>query len=189
MLLGAQIVTVNKQTLPATGRSDNRCCWRRRFFCAVPAILAARSASKAVLALQFPVLGARAGRQGLQPAIDSIVQNVNKSGDENAEEIPGPDPRFANPAALPQLAAVLTAVLGLLVLAGWAFAIPVLKSVLPGAVEMTANTAVGLVLAACALFIRCDRPSPVRTNTRSCDGSLSRNRRRCGSTTKRFRRS
>jgi len=40
------------------------------------------------------------------------------------------------------------------------FDVPVLKSVLPGAVEMTANTAVGLVLAACALFILCGRSSP-----------------------------
>ena len=52
-----------------------------------------------------------------------------------------------------QLAAILTAVLGVTVLAGWAFHLPLLKSVLAGAVEMKANTAVALVLAACALFI------------------------------------
>jgi PAS domain S-box-containing protein len=88
------------------------------------------------------------------------MSNVKRSGDENAEEIPGRGPRAGNPAALPRLAAVITAMLGLAVLAGWAFAVPVLKSVLPGAVEMRANAAVGLVLAACALFILCDRPSP-----------------------------
>ena len=61
---------------------------------------------------------------------------------------------------LVRLAAVMTAVLGVIVLAGWAFGIPLLKSVLPGAVEMKANTAVGLVLAGCALFILGARPSP-----------------------------
>jgi signal transduction histidine kinase/CheY-like chemotaxis protein len=59
-----------------------------------------------------------------------------------------------------RLAAVLTAALGMTVLAGWAFGLPLLKSVLPGAVEMKANTAVGLVLAGCALYILDDRRSP-----------------------------
>jgi len=63
-------------------------------------------------------------------------------------------------ALLVRLAAVLTAALGVIVLAGWAFDLPLLKSVLPGAVEMKANTAVGLVLAGCALFILGNRPSP-----------------------------
>src|SRR4029077_7513271 len=88
----------------------------------------------------------------------------NASSDENTEEIPeefpGADASARNPAALPRLAALITAVLGLVVLAVWSCAVPVLKSVLPGAAEMTADTAVGLVLAACALFILCDRPSP-----------------------------
>src|SRR5258706_3941377 len=63
-------------------------------------------------------------------------------------------------ALLVRLAAVLTTALGVIVLAGWAFGLPLLKSVLPGAVEMKANTAVGLVLAGCALFILGGRPSP-----------------------------
>ena len=63
-------------------------------------------------------------------------------------------------ARLVRLAAVLTAALGVIVLAGWAFGLPLLRSVLPGAVEMVANTAVGLVLAGCALFVLGDRPSP-----------------------------
>src|SRR5471032_2518718 len=87
------------------------------------------------------------------------MSNVKKSDDETKEEIRGPGPSVGNPAALPRLAAVIAAMLGLAGLAGWAFAVPVLKSVLPGAVEMRANAAVGLVLAACALFILCDRPS------------------------------
>jgi hypothetical protein len=53
----------------------------------------------------------------------------------------------------------LSAALGATVLAGWAFDVPLLKSVLPGAVEMKADTAPGLVLAGCALFILGDRPS------------------------------
>ena len=97
---------------------------------------------------------------GVRLATKIIVSNVNKNDDENTEEVLGQGSRSGSSAALPRLAAVITAVLGLVVLAGWAFAVPVLKSVLPGAVEMRANAAVGLVLAACALFILCDRPSP-----------------------------
>ena len=65
-------------------------------------------------------------------------------------------------ALLVRSAAVLTAALGVIVLAGWAFGLPLLRSVLPGAVEMVANTAVGLALAGCALFVLGDRPSPPR---------------------------
>jgi hypothetical protein len=70
------------------------------------------------------------------------------------------------PALLVRLAAVLSAALGAVVLAGWAFGLPLLKSVLPGAVEMKANTAVGLVLSGCALFILGDRPSSVQRSAR-----------------------
>ena len=60
---------------------------------------------------------------------------------------------------LPQLAAVMTAIMGVIALAGWSFSSPLLKSVLPGAVEMKANTAVGLILSACALFILGNGPT------------------------------
>jgi signal transduction histidine kinase/DNA-binding NarL/FixJ family response regulator len=49
--------------------------------------------------------------------------------------------------------AISVAAIGLSAIAGWAFAIPFLKSVLPGAVEMKANTAVGLLLSAIGLFL------------------------------------
>ncbi|WP_197490399.1 hybrid sensor histidine kinase/response regulator [Halothiobacillus diazotrophicus] len=52
-----------------------------------------------------------------------------------------------------------TLVLGIIVLYGWAFDIPLLKSVLPGAVEMKANTAIGLILSALALWLLNDSPS------------------------------
>jgi len=58
-----------------------------------------------------------------------------------------------SPCTFPRLAAMLSAGVGLSGLAGWVFDIPLLKSVLPGAVEMKANTAIGLLLSACALFI------------------------------------
>src|SRR2546423_557659 len=58
-----------------------------------------------------------------------------------------------SPLDLPLVAAVTTAVLGILVLVGWGLAIPSLRSVLPGAVEMKANTAIGLILASIALFL------------------------------------
>lgn len=51
----------------------------------------------------------------------------------------------------------MTVVLGVLVLAGWVFEIPALRSVLPGAVQMKANTALGLTLAGAALFLLADR--------------------------------
>lgn len=57
---------------------------------------------------------------------------------------------------LVRLAAGLTAVIGVAVLTGWALSVPALKSLLPGAVEMKANTAVGLVGTACALYVLCD---------------------------------
>ncbi len=53
----------------------------------------------------------------------------------------------------PQIAGALTALLGLLVLVGWALDIPALKSVVQGAVQMKANTALALVLAGVALII------------------------------------
>src|SRR5258708_24140027 len=46
---------------------------------------------------------------------------------------------------------------GLVALAGWAFHIPALTRVLPGAVEMKANTAVALILCGVALLISADR--------------------------------
>ncbi|MES2887507.1 MAG: PAS domain S-box protein [Pseudomonadota bacterium] len=49
--------------------------------------------------------------------------------------------------------------LGLLVLAGWALNIPLLKSVVPGAVEMKINTAVGLALCGSALWLASRAPS------------------------------
>ncbi|MFT3929349.1 MAG: ATP-binding protein [Spongiibacteraceae bacterium] len=48
---------------------------------------------------------------------------------------------------------MLVVLLGLCVLIGWLLDLSVLKSVLPGAVEMKANTALALVLAGSALFI------------------------------------
>ena len=61
---------------------------------------------------------------------------------------------------LVRLAAVLAALLGIVVFAGWLFDLPLLRSVLSGAVEMKANTAVALVLAGIALYVLGGRPSP-----------------------------
>jgi signal transduction histidine kinase/CheY-like chemotaxis protein/HPt (histidine-containing phosphotransfer) domain-containing protein len=51
------------------------------------------------------------------------------------------------------IAAGLSAILGILVLIGWAFDSPALRGVIRGAVEMKANTAVTLIAAAGALWI------------------------------------
>jgi signal transduction histidine kinase/CheY-like chemotaxis protein/HPt (histidine-containing phosphotransfer) domain-containing protein len=55
--------------------------------------------------------------------------------------------------------AVITVAIGASVLVGYTFDIALLRRVLPGAVEMKANTAVALVLAAASLFLLSDRPS------------------------------
>jgi PAS domain S-box-containing protein len=46
-----------------------------------------------------------------------------------------------------------TALLGMMVLCGWVFDIPLLRSVIPGAVQMKANTALGLITCAAALAL------------------------------------
>jgi signal transduction histidine kinase/FixJ family two-component response regulator len=62
----------------------------------------------------------------------------------------------------PRVAAVASALLGFTVLIGWAYAIPSLRSVIPGAVEMKPNTAVGLIVASVALFMLNYRPGASR---------------------------
>lgn len=52
-----------------------------------------------------------------------------------------------------RLAASATLLTGLSVLAGWVWEVSLLKSVLPGAVDMKANTALGLIAAGAALWL------------------------------------
>src|ERR1700722_5908300 len=59
---------------------------------------------------------------------------------------------LANRAAPARLAATLAALIGLVTLCGWAFDYPVMRSLLPGAVQMKANTAVALMLSGFALL-------------------------------------
>lgn len=68
-------------------------------------------------------------------------------------------------AVVGRLAALLTVVIGLSVLAGWGFDLPQLRSMIPGAVEMKANTALALLMAGIALFMLGDR-EVVRLRTR-----------------------
>ncbi|WP_326541516.1 response regulator [Pseudorhodoferax sp.] len=53
-----------------------------------------------------------------------------------------------------RLACALSALLALAVLAGWQFDLPALRSLIPGAVQMKANTALALLACACALWLR-----------------------------------
>src|SRR5271167_4704229 len=57
-------------------------------------------------------------------------------------------------------AAIAVAMLGCVVLWGWAFHIPVLKSVLPGLVTMKPNTALSLALCAVSLLLILPEPPP-----------------------------
>ncbi|MBY0574062.1 MAG: PAS domain S-box protein, partial [Undibacterium sp.] len=50
-------------------------------------------------------------------------------------------------------AAGLAALFGLFAMVGWAFSIPLFKSVLPGAIEMKANTALGILASASSLYL------------------------------------
>jgi PAS domain S-box-containing protein len=58
-----------------------------------------------------------------------------------------------------RLAAAVTVLIGMVSLTGWALHLQTLTSVLPGAVEMKANTAFSLLLIGSALFILAGRPS------------------------------
>jgi PAS domain S-box-containing protein len=60
---------------------------------------------------------------------------------------------LANRSLPARLAASVTLLLGLAALSGWALHLQALTSILPGAVEMKANTALCLILAAGALFL------------------------------------
>ena len=64
------------------------------------------------------------------------------------------------------LTAVVAGAVGMMGLAGWTIGIPALKSVLPGAVEMKANAAVALLMAAGALFILDRKRSPATVRQR-----------------------
>jgi PAS domain S-box-containing protein len=55
------------------------------------------------------------------------------------------------------VAATVTALFGLVAVTGWVFHLPALTRVLPGAVEMKANTALALILCGAALLILADR--------------------------------
>lgn len=65
-----------------------------------------------------------------------------------------------NPPLLPRLFALFTIIIGVTTLIGWALDNPLFKSLLHNTVPMKANTALGLILAATALFILSIRPSP-----------------------------
>jgi PAS domain S-box-containing protein len=64
---------------------------------------------------------------------------------------------WGNRAAPARVAATVTALFGLVAVTGWVFHLPALTRVLPGAVEMKANTALALILCGAALLILADR--------------------------------
>ena len=66
--------------------------------------------------------------------------------------------------------AAFSAVVGLVGLAGWVFAVPVLKSGLPGQVQIKANTAICLILLGVSLWLR--RKANEQTRVRNFAGQL-----------------
>src|SRR3981081_1317360 len=64
---------------------------------------------------------------------------------------------WGNRAAPARAAAAVTAFFGLVAVTGWVFHLPALTRVLPGAVEMKANTALALILWGASLLILADR--------------------------------
>ena len=88
----------------------------------------------------------------------STDKAADKDADTNADTAAASGSRLLSPEpGAPRLFALVacafSALLGLVVLCGWAFDLPLLRSVIPGAVEMKANTAVGLVASAAALWL------------------------------------
>jgi len=83
-----------------------------------------------------------------------MSNTLPEPGQGGHREGPGPQ-RSTGPLTtlLLRLAAGVTLLTGLSVLAGWVWEVPLLKSVLPGAVEMKANTALGLIAAGAALWL------------------------------------
>lgn len=57
-----------------------------------------------------------------------------------------------------QASAIASLVTGLAGLCGWAFDIPLLRSMIPGAVEMKVNTAIGILLSSLALLVHDPKP-------------------------------
>ena len=71
-----------------------------------------------------------------------------------ASPVAPPAPSVRQWSSFVSLGAALSAGVGLVCLAGWVFDIPVLKSGLPGLVQIKANTAVCLILLGIALWLR-----------------------------------
>jgi PAS domain S-box-containing protein len=65
-------------------------------------------------------------------------------------------------------AAIATALLGVCVLLGWAIDAPLLRSIIPGAVQMKANTAVALIVSAAALWLAAPSPAGHRRTLAQC---------------------
>jgi len=84
-------------------------------------------------------------------------------------ELPG---HAGFPCALARWIAGLVGLLGISVLIGWLLDVPALKSVLPGAVEMKANTAIALALASCSLYLHSSAQSRWRGRAAEISAAL-----------------
>jgi ascorbate-specific PTS system EIIC-type component UlaA len=69
--------------------------------------------------------------------------------------------RFYTRSAVPRFASGGAVLIGVIALVGWILDLPGLRSIIPGAVEMKANTALGLVTAGFALFVLADATSRI----------------------------
>ncbi|HVO90744.1 MAG TPA: response regulator [Casimicrobiaceae bacterium] len=72
----------------------------------------------------------------------------------------------------PLVAAYLSIAAGAIALAGWVFDVHLLRSVLPGAVEMKANTAIGLLAAGIALALLATESTPIKNHCARAAGAF-----------------
>src|SRR5204862_2142065 len=78
---------------------------------------------------------------------------IQKAGSDSANRTAPSENRFGYAARVPQVAGLLAAGGGALVLIGWVFDIGPVKAPIPGGVAMKANTAAAFVLAGAAVWL------------------------------------
>jgi PAS domain S-box-containing protein len=102
-------------------------------------------------------------RANVSPGRHVSVLRERRDGIGSADDSPAQDPDILRPIASgSRWCAIAAGVIGIAVLAGWAFHSPVLMSILPALVPMKANTALGFVLIGSAVRLLFERAAWAR---------------------------